>query len=101
MKTIKVPDYLHARLKVQAEEWNVSIWQCIDDLLSDSKGKTELEAVLEQMHMRFDALECSQKSDQFIKAVESEINASQFKQSLMDYDDLSQALYDHISDPSD
>ena len=73
MKTIKVPDYLHDRLKVQAEEWNVSIWQCIDDILSDSKGKTELEAVLEQMHMRFDSLECSQRSDPFIKAVESEL----------------------------
>ena len=55
MKTAKIADEVHARLKELAVGCSIS--DVIEDLLKNGNKRTDLDIVLEQINMRFDILD--------------------------------------------
>ena len=59
MKNVKVSDDVHAMLLVQSKARGVTMSDLIHSSVSGLRDVTDLDIVLEQMNMRFDALEGS------------------------------------------
>ena len=57
MKNVKVGDEVHAMLLVQSKARGVTMSDLINSSVSGLRDVTDLDVVLEQINMRFDALE--------------------------------------------